>query len=312
MNSVEEALLVRRTYRHPRELVFRAWTEAERLAKWFKPSPQHRTEAQVDLKVGGRYRIAMHRPDGGESIVGGVYRTVEAPAQLAFTWMWQSSEAGEESFVTVTFNEIEVGTEVVVLHEGLPSEESREAHSEGWNGGLDNLGNYLGDSMMNQGPVVVDVHAAAVRIAQAKELAAMSMSRLQDTFAHVPDVKLDWTPYDTAKSPLAIAAHCGYCNRYFASVLRGDPPRHENVHDVLAEVHELTKSITTREQAASLLGETTTELGAAFDSVDPSRLATDPRLLFFLTLVGRHNDGHAAQIDYLQTCWGDLEDHFGM
>jgi hypothetical protein len=61
-----------------------------------------------------------------------------------------------------------------------------------------------------------------------------------------------------------------------------------------------------------LFEESSQEVLKSYEQLDPARLTTDPRVNFILTLVGRHVDGHAAQIDYLQTIWDDQEDHFGM
>ena len=69
----------------PRERVFQAWTKAEHLQRWFFPSLNGEAvpHAEVDLRVGGRYRITMHTPDGGiTAVVGGTYHEVHPPEKL--------------------------------------------------------------------------------------------------------------------------------------------------------------------------------------------------------------------------------------
>lgn len=137
-------LEVRRTFAAPRERVFHAWTSAEELGKWSAPGPMT-PAATVDLRVGGRYRIVMRGPDGDEKCAAGVYRVVQPPSMLVYTWRWEGQGIPDQgdSVVTVEFREQGRGTEVVLRHEGLPSAESRDRHDAGWNGCLDKLGSLL-------------------------------------------------------------------------------------------------------------------------------------------------------------------------
>lgn len=66
--------------------------------------------AEVDLRAGGRYRITMLGPDGSERRVGGVYREIDPPAKLVYTWKWEES-AMPDSTVTVGFIDRDKSTE---------------------------------------------------------------------------------------------------------------------------------------------------------------------------------------------------------
>jgi len=80
---------VRRRFAATPERVFDAWTQPEALTEWWSAGPSHRPGlAEVDLRVGGRYRLSMIDGDGVETIVGGEYVEVLRPARLAFTWSW--------------------------------------------------------------------------------------------------------------------------------------------------------------------------------------------------------------------------------
>jgi uncharacterized protein YndB with AHSA1/START domain len=96
--------------------------------------------AEVDLRVGGRYRIANALPDGKTLVIEGEFELVEAPHRLVYTW-----RAGEDqtSRVTVRFEPRGDSTEVIVLHEQIPSERIRDSHEGGWTGCLDGLEVYV-------------------------------------------------------------------------------------------------------------------------------------------------------------------------
>src|SRR2546427_12616018 len=70
---------LQRTFQAPREKVFQAWTRPEELKRWSAPGDLTTPVAEVDLRVGGRYRIDMRAPDGTLHRVTGTYREVESP-----------------------------------------------------------------------------------------------------------------------------------------------------------------------------------------------------------------------------------------
>lgn len=136
-------LLVTRGYAAAPEAVFDAWTSPEVLRRWWANTPAGSTpEVDVDLRVGGRYRLTMIDGDGVARTVGGEYRAVQRPARLVYTWSWEDPDgrSGPESVVTVDFRPDGAGTTVVIEHAGLATAESVDGHRAGWNGTLDNLG----------------------------------------------------------------------------------------------------------------------------------------------------------------------------
>ena len=134
-----EALEVRRTIAAPRQRVFEAWTTPAELKRWAGPGPFVTPLAEVDLRVGGHYRIHMREPNGSEHRVFGVYREVDPPRRLVYTWSWENDPEIVESVVTVEFHERGNATEVVLRHEGFPTKESRDRHETGWGGCLKKL-----------------------------------------------------------------------------------------------------------------------------------------------------------------------------
>jgi uncharacterized protein YndB with AHSA1/START domain len=140
--SSPTALRVSRRFAAPRERVFRAWTEAPALRKWFRVAEGYATPiAEVDLRVGGRYRLGMQAPDATEpQIVGGVYREISPPERLVFTWQWEGAPPeAPETIVTVEFHQHGSQTEVVLTHEGFPDRPARDQHGAGWQGCFDGL-----------------------------------------------------------------------------------------------------------------------------------------------------------------------------
>lgn len=136
----ETALRLRRVFAAPRQRVFDAWTRPEELKRWCAPSEDYSTPiAEIDLRVGGRYRIGMKSPDGNLYVVTGTYREVQPPEKLVYTWSWEGGEMGE-TLVTVEFREVEGATELVLTHELFPDTKAREDHEQGWTGCLERLG----------------------------------------------------------------------------------------------------------------------------------------------------------------------------
>ena len=137
------SLEIRRTFSAPRDRVFRAWTRPEELKKWSAPGPMQTPTAEVDLKIGGRYRMVMRGPDGAEHRVSGVYKQVDPPKRLVYTWKWEQAPDAVETMVTVEFRDLGASTEVVLRHEGFSSAAEQERHEHGWNGCLDKLASAL-------------------------------------------------------------------------------------------------------------------------------------------------------------------------
>jgi len=131
-----------RKIRTTREKAFEAWTNPAQLKKWFAVAEGFTTPiAEVDLKVGGRYRLGMKAPgDNPLLIVGGVYREILRPERLVFTWQWESADPNEpETLVTVEFHEHEGITDIQLRHELFENAAQRDKHGEGWTGCFDQL-----------------------------------------------------------------------------------------------------------------------------------------------------------------------------
>lgn len=134
------ALEITRLIKADVETVFRAWTDPEQMIRWSCPEGVRLDGVEVDLRVGGRYKLLMVDPEGQEYTAVGEYREVDAPRRLVYTWDWlQEEHAVGDTLVTVQFNDLEGSTEVVLGHERFPSTEAKDGHEDGWGSCLTRL-----------------------------------------------------------------------------------------------------------------------------------------------------------------------------
>ena len=138
--STGHTLRLTREIRASRERVFDAWTQVAHLKNWSCPEGLEVADVQVDLRVGGAFLIDMADPEGGHHTAFGEYREIERPGRLVYTWDWKQEEHRMgETLITVEFNAKGDGTEVVMTHALLPTEEFRDSHEEGWTSCLNRL-----------------------------------------------------------------------------------------------------------------------------------------------------------------------------
>ncbi|MBI3920736.1 MAG: DinB family protein [Armatimonadetes bacterium] len=156
-------------------------------------------------------------------------------------------------------------------------------------------------------------------IEQCKQSAQKGKSQFLNTFAFVPDDKLTWSPSPTAKSALRVAAHVGVANHAFAGVLRGEKMPGTDFEELIERMNAAELGVTSREQAVQLIEESTAAVLVSLDSLTPEAVGSmvetpvvNAPMAFFMSLPGLHMSTHAAQVDYLQTIWGDLDMHMRM
>ncbi|MFZ1103853.1 MAG: SRPBCC domain-containing protein [Hyphomicrobiaceae bacterium] len=124
--------------------VFQAWTDPEKLARWFGPAETvaGSVRAEADVRPGGRYRMNFTTDDGERHQVGGVYREVVRDSRLVFTWAWQSTPE-RQSLVTITIVPDGDGSLLTLHHEQFFDQKARDGHERGWTGTLDKLERFL-------------------------------------------------------------------------------------------------------------------------------------------------------------------------
>jgi uncharacterized protein YndB with AHSA1/START domain len=141
----ESGRLVRieRTFAASAEDVFDAWTSPEVMRRWFHPAPDWATpEADVDLRVGGKVRVVMRRPDGTQTGAHGGYTLIDRPHRLVMTWTFDDDPSNEQ-LIELSFSEAEGSTTVLMVNSSISTDERRDSQDEGWRGCLDALARVL-------------------------------------------------------------------------------------------------------------------------------------------------------------------------
>ena len=147
-------LQLTRVFDAPRELVFKAWTDANQFQQWFGAAACEGSSlqsARLDARTGGKYRLQVRRADGEFWTTVGTYREVKPPERLVFTWQFEKDGGGDEfgdvdppeMLVTVEFKARGKQTELTLTHEKFASTESRDRHEDGWTRCLNELGNFV-------------------------------------------------------------------------------------------------------------------------------------------------------------------------
>jgi len=139
MNDRE--LRLERLIAAPPESVFELWTEPELMVKWWGPEGYDTPAHALDIRPGGHWRTTLRSPDGNRVSVSGVYRAVDPPRRLVFTWGWEDDNGvrGHETEVTVTFEAAPGGTRLVLQQQTFESKQTRDRHGQGWSSSFDCL-----------------------------------------------------------------------------------------------------------------------------------------------------------------------------
>ena len=145
MSAIAEAkpsLTLKRRIAAPPAKIFAAWTQPEKMMRWWGTKDATTVRAEADLRVGGRFAVGFRTPDGEEHNVSGVYREIVAGEKLAFTWAWHSTPE-RESLVTVTIEPDGDGAMLTLHHANFFDAAARDNHRNGWGGTLDRLEAYV-------------------------------------------------------------------------------------------------------------------------------------------------------------------------
>ena len=136
------SLTIKRRLNAAPEKVYAAWTDPEKILKWFGPDSGPVHEAVTDVRVGGRYAVSFSTEDGEQHDVSGVYREVVPDQKLVFTWAWRTTPE-RESLVTILIKPDGSGSILTLIHEQFFDEAARDGHRRGWTGCLDKLERFL-------------------------------------------------------------------------------------------------------------------------------------------------------------------------
>ena len=131
----DKQIQITREFAAPRQLVYKAYTTPELIRRWWSGDRGEVTSAEVDLRVGGRWRYVMTANGGFEVAFHGEYREIAPNERLVTTEVYEGAPEGE-AVVTHTFAEKDGRTTLTILME-LPDRESRDAViNSGMEGGM--------------------------------------------------------------------------------------------------------------------------------------------------------------------------------
>ena len=154
--------VISRTFDAPRNKVWKAWTERDRLLQWFGPKGFQMTSAKLDFRPGGTFHYCLRTPDGTEMWGKFIYRVIEAPERIVLVNSFSDEKGGLtrhpfsaswplEMLSTTTLAEEGGKTKVTIEWTPLnPTEEERktfdsshEGMKQGWSGTFEQLSEYL-------------------------------------------------------------------------------------------------------------------------------------------------------------------------
>ncbi len=142
----QRELVLTRVFDAPRELVFKAWTDANHLAQWWGPKGFTNPVCELDLRPGGAIRIEMRGPDGAMYLTKGVFHQIVEPERIVMTTSSFEDEQSNpqlEVLNTVTFDEDNGKTKLTlraVVVKSTPAVDGSLAGMEqGWSESLERL-----------------------------------------------------------------------------------------------------------------------------------------------------------------------------
>lgn len=127
-----------------RERIFRALTDPTELVKWWGPSGFTTPEIEINLSIGGGYRLGMQPPDGGLFHLTGEFLEIEPPSRIAYTFRWEEPEPDDrETVVRLSLETVADLTRLSLWHGGFATEARVALHKSGWTDSFKRLAELL-------------------------------------------------------------------------------------------------------------------------------------------------------------------------
>ena len=158
----KKELILTRKFDAQRGVVWKAWTDPDMFVRWWGPKGFSTPISRIDLRKGGEYFNCMRAPDGQDFCSKGVYREIIEQERLVMTDSFADKEGNtvsatyygmgadfpREMLITVTFEEQDKGTKLIVKHSDIKglSETELNDMQQGWNESLDKLAELLAKS----------------------------------------------------------------------------------------------------------------------------------------------------------------------
>jgi uncharacterized protein YndB with AHSA1/START domain len=139
-------LRVQRVLAAPPPLVYGMHVEPKQLAQWWGPKGFTAPSIDLDVRVGGSYRIEMQPPDGDRFFLSGEFREIDPPDRLIYTFRWEDPDPDDrETLVTFSLQQRDDATQVIVEQGLFATAARKDLHEQGWTESLDRLDAVLAD-----------------------------------------------------------------------------------------------------------------------------------------------------------------------
>jgi uncharacterized protein YndB with AHSA1/START domain len=139
--SDETTVRIERVIDSSPEAVFRAWTDPDAMAQWYRDGDDFVVRVvEVDVRVGGSYRVEFGPAGEAPYVEHGTYIEVSPPHRLKMTeTLERESAIWADTTVTVMLEEEDGKTRLVLIHERFPSQSERDDAAGGWPGFIDRI-----------------------------------------------------------------------------------------------------------------------------------------------------------------------------
>lgn len=134
-------LTITRIFTASSQMVFDAWTNAESVRQWMCPEAGSVALAELDVRVGGTFRIEM-LVDGVRTVHTGIYREITPLEKLVFTWKSQATQQ-VATLVTVELRALGDQTELTLTQTRLPDDGAVQRHTRGWTQIMEHLASFV-------------------------------------------------------------------------------------------------------------------------------------------------------------------------
>jgi uncharacterized protein YndB with AHSA1/START domain len=156
--AAAKTIVLERIFKAPRELVWKTWTESERIMRWWGPKPFTAPVIKIDFRVGGTYLYCMRSPEGQNYWSTGIFHEIIPMDKIVYTDSFADADGNvvspetygmvdfpAELMVTVTFEDHAGQTKLILRHEGIPAGEMSEMTEAGWSTSLEKFAEALND-----------------------------------------------------------------------------------------------------------------------------------------------------------------------
>ena len=140
----ELTLEMKRVLPAPSSVVFAAFSNPDKLAKWWGPEGFTVPSLEFDPHVGASYRIEMQPSQGDPFYLTGEFREVGPPVRLAFTFVYEDPNPDDvDTLVELSFRDLGESTEVTYTQGPFKSAARRALHRDGWTDSFDKLEQFI-------------------------------------------------------------------------------------------------------------------------------------------------------------------------